>query len=182
MFESERQTIMLVDDNKANLTMTKNILKDTYKVYALPSSERLFAFLKTVTPDLILLDIEMPVMDGFETIKQLKSDSRYAEIPVIFVTARIEEIDELEGLSLGAVDYVTKPFAAPIMLKRIENVLLIERQKAELKSLNDNLIEMVKEKTAQAFPPANSPRPDFLSTFYNHQRMPDYHRYFGHSK
>ncbi len=145
----ERQTVMLVDDNQANLNIGKNMLKTSYEVYALPSAERLFKFLESVTPDLILLDIEMPGMNGFEVIRILKADHRHAQIPVIFVTAKSEEMNELEGLALGAVDYVTKPFSAAILLKRIENHLLIGRQKAELKRLNDNLIGMVKEKTGQ---------------------------------
>ncbi len=145
----KRQTIMLVDDNQANLNIGKNMLRDFYEVYALPSAERLFKFLESVRPDLILLDIVMPGMNGFDVIKILKADARYAEIPVIFVTSKTQETDELEGLALGAVDYITKPFAAAIMLKRVENHLLIERQKRELKHYNDNLIEMVKEKTVQ---------------------------------
>ncbi len=149
MFERKRQTIMLVDDNQANLNIGKNMLKGSYEVYALPSAERLFKFLETVTPDLILLDIEMPGMSGFDVIRILKAESRYMNIPVIFVTAKAEEMNELEGLALGAVDYVTKPFSAAILLKRIENHLLIERQKAELKKLNHSLIEMVKDKTAR---------------------------------
>ncbi len=149
MLGRNRQTIMLVDDNQANLNIGKNMLKNFYEVYALPSAERLFKFLESVTPDLILLDIGMPGMDGFDVIRILKAEARYADIPVIFVTAKTEETDELEGLALGAVDYVTKPFSAAILLKRIENHLLIERQKAELKKLNDGLIEMVKEKTAR---------------------------------
>ncbi len=149
MFERKRQTIMLVDDNQANLSIGKNMLKDFYEVYALPSPERLFKFLETITPDLILLDVIMPGMNGFDVIRILKANTRYANIPVIFVTSKAEETDELEGLALGAVDYVTKPFSAAILLKRIENHLLIERQKAELKNLNDNLITMVREKTIQ---------------------------------
>jgi putative two-component system response regulator len=140
---------MLVDDNLANLSIAKNMLKDSYEVYALPSAERLFKFLETVAPDLILLDIAMPGMSGFDVMHVLKADSRYADIPVIFVTAKSEEVNELEGLELGAVDYVTKPFSAAILLKRIENHLLIQRQKAELKRLNNNLAGMVKEQTAQ---------------------------------
>jgi putative two-component system response regulator len=149
MFEKKRQTIMLVDDNQANLNIGKNMLKGYYEVYALPSAERLFKFLETVMPDLILLDISMPGMNGFDVIRILKADVRYAHIPVIFVTSSTEEMNELEGLTLGAVDYVTKPFSAAIMMKRIENHLLIEKQKAELKNFNDNLIKIVKEKTAQ---------------------------------
>lgn len=149
MYKPQRQTIMLVDDNQANLNIAKNMLRNLYEVYALPSAERLFKFLESVRPDLILLDIMMPGMNGFDVIKLLKADARYMDIPVIFVTSRTEETDELEGLALGAVDYITKPFAAPIMLRRIANQLLIERQKDELVDFNDNLIEMVKEKTAQ---------------------------------
>ncbi len=149
MLERKRQTIMLVDDNQANLNIGKNMLKGLYEVYALPSAERLFKFLETVLPDLILLDIDMPGMNGFDVIRILKAQGRYANIPVIFVTAKTEEMDELEGLQLGAVDYVTKPFSAAILLKRIENHLLIERQNAELKKFNDNLVDMVREKMAQ---------------------------------
>lgn len=151
MNEQKRQTIMLVDDNQANLNIGKGMLKDRYEVYALPSAERLFKFLETVNPDLILLDVLMPAMNGFDVIKILKADIRYAAIPVIFVTSKTEEMDELEGLALGAVDYVTKPFSAAILTKRIENQLLISRQQSELKHLNDNLIEIVKEKASQLY-------------------------------
>jgi putative two-component system response regulator len=156
MLKIKRQTIMLVDDNQANLSMGKNMLKDLYEVYALPSAERLFAFLKTVTPDLILLDIEMPTMNGFDVIRILKGDARHMDIPVIFVTSKTEEMNELEGLSLGAADYVTKPFSAAILVKRIENQLLIKKQKNELKGFNENLVEMVKEKTVQVIGLQNS--------------------------
>ncbi len=149
MVAPKRQTIMLVDDNQANLNIGKNILKPYYEVYALPSSERLFKFLESVTPDLILLDIVMPGMNGFDVIRILKADARYTNIPVIFLTSRAEELDELEGLDLGAVDYVTKPFSAAILLKRIENHMLIKKQRLELVHLNKSLAEMVKARTAQ---------------------------------
>ncbi len=126
-FKQKRQTIMLVDDNPINLTLGKNMLQDYYEVYALPSAERLFKFLEVVTPDLILLDIRMPEMDGYEVIRILKDDARYADIPVIFVTTKAMETDELKGLELGAADYVTKPFSAAILLKRIENHLSLRK-------------------------------------------------------
>ncbi len=147
--EKKRQTIMLVDDNQSNLNIGKSILKNFYEVYALPSAERLFKFLESVIPDLILLDVAMPGMNGFDVIKLLKADTRYAGIPVIFVTAKAEEMNEIAGLTLGAVDYVTKPFSAAILLKRIENHLTIEKQKEELKHLNKNLIEIIRDKPAQ---------------------------------
>ena len=156
MLEQKRQKIMLVDDNMANLNMGKNMLKDVYEVYALPSADRLFASLERVMPDLILLDIEMPAMSGYEAIKILKANEKYAGVPVIFVTSRTGETDELEGLDLGAVDYVTKPFSTAILLKRIENQLIIQRQKAELKDLNSNLLNMVREKTRRVTDLQNS--------------------------
>jgi putative two-component system response regulator len=140
MPEKTRQIIMLVDDNQTNLSMGKNILKDFYEVYALPSAEKMFEFLENMTPDLILLDVVMPTMNGLEAMKILRADKRYIHIPVIFVTAKTEKTIELEGLTLGAVDYVTKPFSAAILLKRIENHLLI-------KNLTNNLIGMVREQT-----------------------------------
>jgi len=151
MKDNMRQKIMLVDDNKANLIMGKNILNKYYEVYALPSGEKLIECLKRVTPDLILLDIEMPGMNGYETIKVLKADKRYTDIPVIFVTAKTSESDEFDGLALGAIDYVAKPFAPLLLLKRIENQLLIQRQKAKLRDFNDNLLEKVKDKTREVF-------------------------------
>ncbi len=126
-FGQKRQTIMLVDDNPTNLTLGKNMLQEYYEVYALPSAERLFKFLEVVTPDLILLDIRMPDMDGYEVIKILKDDARYADIPVIFVTTKAMETDELKGLELGAVDYVTKPFSIAILMKRIETHLALRK-------------------------------------------------------
>jgi putative two-component system response regulator len=140
---------VLVDDSAANLAMGKSMLKDTYEVYPCPSAKKMFEILQHVTPDLILLDIMMPEMDGCEAIRRLKADTRRADIPVIFLTSRTDEGSELEGLSLGAIDYVTKPFSAPLLLKRIENHLLIESQKKELKNYNDNLQQMVRDKTAQ---------------------------------
>ena len=142
---------MLVDDNRTSLTMGKSILEKYYDVYALPSAEKLFDFLKRVTPDLILMDIEMPGINGYEAITILKGNNQYADIPVIFVTAKASESDEYYGLSLGAIDYVTKPFAAALLLKRIENHLLIQKQKVKLHDFNNNLIKMVKDKTQRIF-------------------------------
>jgi len=151
MLENRKQKIMLVDDNKANLAIGKAILSEHYDVYALPSAEKLFEFLERVTPDLILLDIEMPGMSGYEAINILKNESRYSDIPVIFVTAKSSESAEYDGLTLGAIDYVTKPFAPALLLKRIENHLLIRRQKADLQGFNENLLKMVTDKTRQVY-------------------------------
>jgi putative two-component system response regulator len=144
----ERPTIMLVDDNMTSLTMGKNILQEQYKVYTIPSGVKLFDILAKISPDLILLDIEMPDMDGFKVIKRLKENKETADIPVIFLTSHNDTDNELVGLSLGAIDYISKPFSPPLLTKRIENHLLIEDQKKELKLYNDHLQEMVNEQTA----------------------------------
>ena len=151
MLENRRQKIMLVDDSKVSLTIGKNILEKSYDVFALPSAGKMFDFLKHVTPDLILLDIEMPGINGYDAITILKGDQQYADIPVIFVTAKSSESDEYDGLALGAIDYITKPFSAVLLLKRIENHLTTQRQKAKLLDYNENLLKMVKEKTMQVF-------------------------------
>ncbi|MDR2442327.1 MAG: response regulator [Deltaproteobacteria bacterium] len=147
--DAARQKIMLVDDNKANLIMGKEMLKEHYEVFPVPSAAKLFEVLKQVNPSLILLDVMMPEMDGYEAIKVLKADNDWNEIPVIFLTSRNDEQSELVGLSLGAIDYVYKPFSGPLLLQRIANQLLITSQKKELKNYNDNLQEMVNKKTGE---------------------------------
>ena len=151
-----RHKIILVDDNIANLTMGVNMLKTFYDVTSVPSAAKLFDVLEKIHPDLVLLDIEMPEMNGYETIKKMKAEPRFADIPVIFLTAKNDESSELEGFDLGAADYISKPFFAPLLLKRIGNQLLIVRQKRDLlthqnqlKDSADNLVEKVKDKTRE---------------------------------
>jgi len=119
-----KQKIILVDDNVASLSMGKNILKNKYDVYPVPSGEKLFELLTKISPDLILLDITMPEMDGFEVIRRLKASRKTHEIPVIFLTSRDDPANELEGLSLGAIDYISKPFSPSLLIQRIENHLM----------------------------------------------------------
>jgi putative two-component system response regulator len=89
----------------------------------------------------------MPEMNGYEVIKRLKANENTADIPVIFLTAKNDPSSELEGLTLGAIDYISKPFSPPLLLKRIALHLLVESQKKKLQDYNDNLQQMVKEKT-----------------------------------
>jgi putative two-component system response regulator len=112
--------------------------------------------LEDLRPAIILLDIEMPEMNGYEVIKRLKADKRYADLPVIFLTAKSDSSSELEGLSLGAMDYISKPFSPPLLLKRIELHLLLESQKGELIDYNNNLQRMVQEKTKTVLDLQNS--------------------------
>jgi putative two-component system response regulator len=152
---------MLVDDNIANLKIGKNALVDIYDVYTAPSAAKMFELLERNVPVLILLDINMPEMDGYEAIRLLKEKDRTKDIPVIFLTGKDDPDSEFEGLSLGAIDYIAKPFSPPLLRKRIEVHLLVEAQKKTLKSqnetleiqrrelqnFNDNLQKMVAEKT-----------------------------------
>ncbi|MCL2579019.1 MAG: response regulator [Oscillospiraceae bacterium] len=147
---ASRKTIFLVDDNETNLIMGKSALSDLYSVFTLSSGERLFKILEKLTPDLILLDVEMPGMGGYQVLEQLKKNSKTADLPVIFLTALSSEETELHGLTLGAVDYITKPFSPPLLRKRIELHLLVESQKHKLIDYNSNLERMVAEKIQES--------------------------------
>jgi len=154
--ESTRHKIILVDDNIVNLDTCRKMLRTFYEAFPAVSAAKLYEILESIMPDLILLDIDMPDVDGFEVIKRLKSDVRFSEIPVIFLTACNETSCELEGFDLGASDFISKPFSAPVLLKRIENQLLIVRHKRELlasqaiiKDYAENLEKMVQRKTQE---------------------------------
>jgi putative two-component system response regulator len=151
-----RHTIFLVDDNMTSLTTGKNMLKEHYDVFSIPSGIKLFEILEKVIPDLILLDVEMPEMSGYETLKKLKREPKSKDIPVIFLTARNDPGSEFEGLSLGAIDYITKPFSPPLLLRRLENHLLIRNQQMALKDYNENLQQMVQRRTRQVVELQNS--------------------------
>jgi putative two-component system response regulator len=152
--DGEKPLIIMVDDNPANLRIGKNILAEKFTVATAPSADKLFSLLESNYPSLILLDVDMPDIDGYEAIKVLKSNRETRDIPVIFLTARNESDSELTGLSLGAIDYIAKPIQPSLLLKRIEVHLLVEEQRktlekqaADLKFFNDNLQKMVDEKT-----------------------------------
>jgi len=141
--------IMLIDDDQMCLDMGMEILKNKYTVYPIPSGKQALQILKKVIPDLILLDIEMPVMDGYAVIKKLKQENETKDIPVIFLTSHTDPGNELDGLSMGAIDYVTKPFSPLLLVQRIENHLLIISQKKELIQYNKSLQQAVEEKTKE---------------------------------
>ena len=144
--EKKRKTLFIVDDNLTNLNIAKDILSQGYNVITIPSANKMFIMLEKTIPDIILLDIEMPEMNGYEAIEVLKKDEKYKDIPVIFITVRGDVESELMGLSLGAVDYISKPFAPQLLIKRIEIHATLESQKEKLRDYNDNLSEMAEEK------------------------------------
>ncbi|MDR2572114.1 MAG: response regulator [Oscillospiraceae bacterium] len=122
-----RHKIALVDDSMTTLNQGKILLQPSYRVYTFQSAAMLFEYLEYDLPDLILMDIEMPEMDGFETIAKLKADDRFMSIPVMFLTSKSDEESERKGFNLGAVDYITKPFSEPLLVKRISNQILYKR-------------------------------------------------------
>jgi len=122
----DMKVIFVVDDNSTNLISAESVLEKYYSVITLSSANKLFSALKKIKPDLILLDIRMPEMNGFETMMCLKSSPSYADIPVIFLTGLVDSKIEAQGIELGAVDFITKPFSEPVLLNRIRNHLNIE--------------------------------------------------------
>lgn len=134
---SERQTILVVDDTPDNIALLSALLKERYKVRAANNGERALAVAAgQPRPDLILLDIMMPGMDGYEVCERLKVDPHTADIPVIFLTAKVQVEDEEFGLRLGAVDYITKPISPPIVLARVETHLTLKRARQFLQDRN----------------------------------------------
>ena len=132
MFES-KPSILVVDDTPANLTLMTGLLQDDYQVRAATSGEKALKIACSENPpDLILLDIMMPEMDGHEVCRRLKADEKTYDIPIIFLTAMSEAEDEEKGLKLGAVDYITKPVSPPIALARIYTHITMHRQKKAL--------------------------------------------------
>lgn len=133
-------TILVVDDISDNLDLLVEILKPHYKVKAANNGQRALHIAGSdKPPDLILLDVMMPVMDGLEVCEKLKTNEATRDIPVIFVTAMGESSDEEKGLALGAVDYITKPIRAPIVLARIKNHLALRETRRQLSRFLDKL-------------------------------------------
>jgi diguanylate cyclase (GGDEF)-like protein len=134
--DNERKKIIAVDDSLDSLTALKDTLKGVYDVYPCNSALKLFDLLEHFIPDLIILDVEMPDMNGYEVAKKLKNTIKYKSIPIMFLTVRDDNHSEIVGLRLGAVDYIHKPFFAPLLLQRIKTHLsLLDYQRAEIISI-----------------------------------------------
>ena len=116
----DQKIIVIVDDNNSNLIASKEILKSCYAVYPVVSAEKMFDLLEHVIPHMILLDVEMPGMNGYDAARKLKSSEKFADIPIVFLSGQNDSVSELEGLNIGALDYFHKPFVASLLLKRLE--------------------------------------------------------------
>lgn len=141
MGNEEKMQVMVIDDNLANLNLARMALEQEYDVLLIPSGEKALKLLNRITPDLILLDVDMPNMSGFEVIQQIKCfPYPVCSVPVIFLTAKNDSDSEYLGLNIGAVDYITKPFSVALLLKRVELHLQLQRYSRHLE-------KMVEEKT-----------------------------------
>jgi len=143
--------VLVVDDNPTNLSVLVNLLRDVgLRVLVATDGESAIEQIKYVKPDLILLDVMMPGIDGFETCQRLKANIETEKIPIIFMTALSETVDKVRGLSLGAVDYVTKPFEHEEVLVRIRTHLTIAKQRQIIESQNIDLqAEIAERKRAE---------------------------------
>ena len=129
---ADKQTILVVDDTPENIDVLVGTLKHDYHVKAAINGEMALKIVQTSPPDIILLDIMMPGIDGYEVCRRLKADHTTRHIPIIFITAKIGLQDELMGLELGAIDYITKPISPPIVKARVETHLALTNQNREL--------------------------------------------------
>ena len=127
--KNKKKFIIVVDDNLVDLRVAANTLEEEYAVATAPSANKLFAILENSRPDLILLDVEMPEMNGCEAIKTIKGKPETRDIPVIFLTGKSGTDCERECLSLGAVDYISKPVQPQSLLKRIETHFSSEKRR-----------------------------------------------------
>jgi len=138
-----KQTVLVVDDTPENIQILNGVLRPYYKVKAAPNGEKALKIVQSTTqPDIILLDIMMPDIDGYEVCRRLKANPATQKIPIIFVTAMSEAEDEKKGLDLGAVDYITKPINPAIVLARVRTHLALYDQTRELE-------KKVQERTAE---------------------------------
>ncbi|MEI7613291.1 MAG: two-component system response regulator [Betaproteobacteria bacterium] len=147
---TEKATILAVDDTPDNLSLITGLLKDIYKVKVANSGEKALKIVRSENPpDLILLDIMMPGMNGYEVCKELKADAATRDIPIIFLTAMSSTEDEKMGLDLGAIDYITKPISPPIVLARLKTHLQIKASADFLKDKNVFLETEVAKRTRE---------------------------------
>lgn len=129
--------ILMVDDAPTNIQMLHETLKDDYRLFFATNGRDALRLAKESPPDLIILDIIMPEMDGYEVCRLLKADSRLHDIPIIFITSMQQQEDEVVGLELGAVDYIMKPFNPAIVRLRVRNQIALKRQRDQLARLSN---------------------------------------------
>ena len=137
---AEKRTVLVVDDTPDNLSLLGGVLKEAYKVKVANSGARALELLQSgPLPDIVLLDVMMPEMDGHEVLRRMRDNPRTREVPVIYITAMSASGDEQRGFELGAVDYIAKPISPPTVLARVRTHLALSERTAMLRSLSDKL-------------------------------------------
>ena len=149
MPDTQQPLLLIIDDNPTNIDLLRDILSTGYRFGVAKNGIKALEFVKQSKPDLILLDVMMPEMDGFEVCRQLKNDARYKDIEVIFITALSEAKYITQGFEVGAVDYITKPFMAAEVAARVQTHLSLREMKAALSQQNVTLEKKVQEQTFQ---------------------------------
>ncbi|MBD1835301.1 EAL domain-containing protein [Cyanobacteria bacterium FACHB-472] len=145
-----KEDILIVDDTPENLRLlSKMLTKEGYNIRKALNGQMALTAVQSVVPDLILLDIMMPSMDGYQVCKHLKADPRTAEIPVIFLSALSDAFDKVKAFGVGGADYITKPFQLEEVLTRVQNQLTLKAAKIQTQQINAQLEERVKERTHQ---------------------------------
>jgi PleD family two-component response regulator len=148
--EYERGKILIVDDTVSVINMIKTALSnESYQILIATSGENAIKSAKIAQPDLILLDILMPEMDGYEACRRLKSDEETKDIPVLFMSALTEVFDKVKAFNLGAVDYVTKPLNVEELQARVHTQVKLSKMQRKLKDTNKWLEEKVEERTRE---------------------------------
>jgi putative two-component system response regulator len=146
----DKPLILVVDDAPQNLSLMDDLLSDDYVVKVAPNGARALKIANgSPQPDLILLDVMMPDMDGYEVCRQLKANAKTQDIPVIFLTAKTQLADEQQGFSVGAVDYIAKPISPPILLARVRTHLMLKAASTFLKDKNAYLESEVLRRTEE---------------------------------
>lgn len=142
--------VLVVDDTADNIALMTSLLRDDYRVKAASSGERALEIAaRDPKPDLILLDVMMPGLDGYAVCARLKADPAAADIPVIFLTAKTQPQDEQNGFALGAVDYIAKPISPPVVLARVKTHLLLKNARDFLKDRNAFLQAEIRRRTQE---------------------------------
>lgn len=147
--EKSSDLVLIVDDNTTNIDLLVNTLKDYYRLGVAKNGEKALEYVFKKKPDIILLDIMMPGMNGFEVCKRLKAEDDYKNIPIIFITAVDDTSRKMKGFQLGAVDYITKPFLGEEVRERVRTHLSLKSMREQLADRNVNLEHMVREKTLE---------------------------------
>ncbi len=156
MTELPKPNVLVVDDTETNIDIVLETLEEDYELSVATNGEEALEIVESDPPDIILLDIMMPGIDGYEVCTRLKADKKTKKIPVIFLTAKSEVADEMKGLKLGAVDYITKPLSPPILQARVKTQLALYDQNralehqvlertVEIRSLNKEIEDTQKE-------------------------------------